>query len=65
MVFIAFLGTVISDIDRINFGVATPTLTKGFGLRTVGIKVRKSAYCRSYTVMMLSSGVCAWGGIGS
>lgn len=62
MVFIEFLGAVISDIDRINFGVATPTLTTGFGLRTVGMKVRKSACCWSYTVMMLPAYVRAQGG---
>ena len=62
MVFIAFLGAVISDIDRINFGVATPTLMKGFGLRTKRINVRKAVFYRSYTIMMIPACTRAPGG---
>ena len=49
-------GTMINYIDRVNFGVATPTLMKEFGLGTAEMGILMSAFFWSYTVMMLPSG---------
>ncbi len=50
------LGTAINYIDRVNFGVATPTLMKEFGLGTAEMGILMSAFFWSYTLMMLPSG---------
>ena len=50
------LGTAINYIDRVNFGVATPTLMKEFGLGTAQMGILMSAFFWSYTLMMLPSG---------
>ena len=50
------LGTAINYIDRVNFGVATPTLMKEFGLGTAEMGILMSAFFWSYTIAMLPSG---------
>jgi sugar phosphate permease len=50
------LGTAINYIDRVNFGVATPTLMKEFGLGTAEMGILMSAFFWSYTLAMLPSG---------
>lgn len=56
IVFMLALGTVINYIDRVNFGVATPTLMKEFGLGAVEMGVLMSAFFWSYTITMLPAG---------
>lgn len=50
------MGTAINYIDRVNFGVATPTLMKEFGLGTAEMGILMSAFFWSYTLAMLPSG---------
>ena len=50
------MGTAINYIDRVNFGVATPTLMKEFGLGTAQMGILMSAFFWSYTITMLPSG---------
>ena len=50
------LGTAINYIDRVNFGVATPTLMKEFGLGTAEMGILMSAFFWPYTIAMLPSG---------
>ena len=50
------MGTAINYIDRVNFGVATPTLMKEFGLGTAEMGILMSAFFWSYTLTMLPSG---------
>jgi len=47
---------MVNYIDRVNFGVATPTLMKEFGLGTAEMGILMSAFFWSYTLMMLPSG---------
>jgi len=56
IVFMLALGTVINYIDRVNFGVATPTLMKEFGLGAMEMGVLMSAFFWSYTVTMIPAG---------
>jgi ACS family D-galactonate transporter-like MFS transporter len=49
IVFMLALGTVVNYIDRVNFGVATPTLMKEFGLGATEMGVLMSAFFWSYT----------------
>ncbi len=50
------MGTAINYIDRVNFGVATPTLMKEFGYGTADMGILMSAFFWSYTITMLPSG---------
>jgi MFS family permease len=50
------MGTAINYIDRVNFGVATPTLMKEFGLGTAEMGILMSAFFWSYTLAMLPAG---------
>jgi len=45
-----------TNIDRVNFGVATPTLMKEFGLGTAEMGILMSAFFWSYTITMIPSG---------
>jgi len=56
VVFWLAMGTMINYIDRVNFGVATPTLMKEFNLGTAEMGILMSAFFWSYTLMMLPSG---------
>ena len=47
------MGTAINYIDRVNFGVATPTLMKEFGLGTAEMGILMLAFFWSYTLAML------------
>jgi ACS family glucarate transporter-like MFS transporter len=49
-------GTMVNYIDRVNFGVATPTLMKEFGLGTAEMGILMSAFFWSYTLTMIPSG---------
>jgi MFS transporter, ACS family, D-galactonate transporter len=50
------VGTVINYIDRVNFGVATPTIMKEFGLGTGEMGILMSAFFWAYVIAMLPSG---------
>ena len=50
------MGTAINYIDRVNFGVATPTLMKEFGYGTAEMGILMSAFFWSYTITMIPSG---------
>lgn len=73
IVFMLALGTVINYIDRVNFGVATPTLMKEFGLGATEMGILMSAFFWSYTITMIPVGallnkigphkVLGWAGI--
>ena len=73
IVFMLALGTVVNYIDRVNFGVATPTLMKEFGLGATEMGVLMSAFFWSYTLTMIPVGallnkmgphkVLGWAGI--
>jgi sugar phosphate permease len=56
IVVLVAMGTAINYIDRVNFGVATPTLMKEFGLGTAQMGILMSAFFWSYTLAMLPSG---------
>jgi ACS family glucarate transporter-like MFS transporter len=56
IVVLVALGTAINYIDRVNFGVATPTLMKEFGLGTAQMGILMSAFFWSYTITMIPSG---------
>jgi len=47
------MGTMVNYIDRVNFGVATPTLMKEFGLGTAEMGILMSAFFWSYALMQL------------
>lgn len=51
------MGTVVNYIDRVNFGVATPTLMKEFGLGPTEMGIMMSAFFWSYTVTMIPAGL--------
>ncbi len=56
VVFWLAMGTVINYIDRVNFGVATPTLMKEFGMGTGEMGILMSAFFWSYTLTMIPAG---------
>ncbi|MDD5169715.1 MAG: MFS transporter [Syntrophales bacterium] len=56
VVILLAMGTMVNYLDRVNFGVATPTLMKEFGLGTAEMGILMSAFFWSYTLMMLPSG---------
>jgi len=56
IVILLAMGTAINYIDRVNFGVATPTLMKEFGLGTAEMGILMSAFFWSYTITMIPSG---------
>lgn len=56
VVFWLAMGTVINYIDRVNFGVATPTIMKEFGMGTGEMGILMSAFFWSYTLTMIPAG---------
>lgn len=56
MVGMVSLAIAINYLDRVNFGVATPTLMETFNLTAGQMGILMSAFFWSYTLMMLPAG---------
>ena len=56
MVGMVSLAIAINYLDRVNFGVATPTLMETFNLTAPQMGILMSAFFWSYTLMMLPAG---------
>ncbi len=56
MVGLVSLAIAINYLDRVNFGVATPTLMETFNLSAAQMGVLMSAFFWSYTLTMLPAG---------
>ena len=56
MVGMVSLAIAVNYLDRVNFGVATPTLMETFNLTAPQMGILMSAFFWSYTLMMLPAG---------